>query len=454
MKYLLKSVSLTLLLSISSLLNAQSEAGSVFLLISPGARAGGMGEAQVAVANDAYASYWNPAGLAYQEGSELAFMHVNWLPNLADDMYYEFLGYRKSFPNLGTIGGHLIYLNLGEQVRMDEYAQYQGKFTSYMMAGAISYSQKINETSSFGLNAKLSYQHLVELGTGSEKGKGTSIDFGFDVGYMKKGWLLPTLDLGITMTNIGPKVSFIDPDQADPQPTNLTFGFAYELFNSEVNRLSVVYDMDKLLVASYPDMDWDGDGIIGGFDSNGKSSLKNNDYNSDGKRETAHKDPLFKAIFTSWVDDWLLGGDIDKAPAGEDADRKIGGWSWAGDANGNNKPDKEEMINTASELGASYGDSDWGIYNEWGQKEVGSSDDRSLSNELDKLVHNFGLEYWYSTYFALRSGYYYDKTGKISNPTFGIGLRFSNYGFDFGYTSGKPGHPLTNTMRFSMNMQF
>ena len=454
MKYLLKSVSLALLLPISSLLNAQSEAGSVFLLISPGARAGGMGEAQVAVANDAYASYWNPAGLAYQEGSELAFMHVNWLPNLADDMYYEFLGYRKSFPNLGTIGGHLIYLNLGEQVRMDEYAQYQGKFTSYMMAGAISYSQKINETSSFGLNAKLSYQHLVELGTGSEKGKGTSIDFGFDVGYMKKGWLLPTLDLGITMTNIGPKVSFIDPDQADPQPTNLTFGFAYELFNSEVNRLSVVYDMDKLLVASYPDMDWDGDGIIGGFDSNGKSSLKNNDYNSDGKRETAHKDPLFKAIFTSWVDDWLLGGDIDKAPAGEDADRKIGGWSWAGDANGNNKPDKEEMINTASELGASYGDSDWGIYNEWGQKEVGSADDRSLSNELDKLVHNFGLEYWYSTYFALRSGYYYDKTGKISNPTFGIGLRFSNYGFDFGYTSGKPGHPLTNTMRFSMNMQF
>ena len=454
MKYLLKSVSLALLLSISSLLNAQSEAGSVFLLISPGARAGGMGEAQVAVANDAYASYWNPAGLAYQEGSELAFMHVNWLPNLADDMYYEFLGYRKSFPNLGTIGGHLIYLNLGEQVRMDEYAQYQGKFTSYMMAGAISYSQKINETSSFGLNAKLSYQHLVELGTGSEKGKGTSIDFGFDVGYMKKGWLLPTLDLGITMTNIGPKVSFIDPDQADPQPTNLTFGFAYELFNSEVNRLSVVYDMDKLLVASYPDMDWDGDGIIGGFDSNGKSTLKNNDYNSDGKRETAHKDPLFKAIFTSWVDDWLLGGDIDKAPAGEDADRKIGGWSWAGDANGNNKPDKEEMVNTSSELGASYGDSDWGIYNEWGQKEVGSADDRSLSNELDKLVHNFGLEYWYSTYFALRSGYYYDKTGKISNPTFGIGLRFSNYGFDFGYTSGKPGHPLTNTMRFSMNMQF
>ena len=125
----------TALLLLSSLpLNAQGEAGSIFLLISPGARGGGMGEAQVAVANDAYASYWNPAGLAFQDGSELAIMHVNWLPNLADDMYYEFLGFRKQFPTLGTLGGHLIYLNLGEQVRMDEYAQYQGKFTSYMLS--------------------------------------------------------------------------------------------------------------------------------------------------------------------------------------------------------------------------------------------------------------------------------------------------------------------------------
>ncbi|MBT6158485.1 MAG: hypothetical protein HOH91_00960, partial [Candidatus Marinimicrobia bacterium] len=62
---------------------AQSEAGAIFLLIAPGARAGGMGEAQVAVADDAYASYWNPAGLGFLEGSELAMMHVNWLPNLA-----------------------------------------------------------------------------------------------------------------------------------------------------------------------------------------------------------------------------------------------------------------------------------------------------------------------------------------------------------------------------------
>ena len=70
---------------------SQSEAGAIFLLIAPGARAGGMGEAHVAVSNDAYASYWNPAGLGFLKGTELALMHVNWLPGLANDMYYEFL---------------------------------------------------------------------------------------------------------------------------------------------------------------------------------------------------------------------------------------------------------------------------------------------------------------------------------------------------------------------------
>ena len=112
------SIVAALLFFSSPSIKAQSDAGAIFLLISPGARAGGMGEAQVAVANDAYASYWNPAGLAFQEGSELAVMHVNWLPSLADDMYYEFLGFRRQFPTLGTLGGHLIYLNLGEQVRI------------------------------------------------------------------------------------------------------------------------------------------------------------------------------------------------------------------------------------------------------------------------------------------------------------------------------------------------
>jgi len=247
----------------------------------------------------------------------MAIMHVNWLPNLADDLYYEFLAFRRHFPYLGTLGGHIIYLNLGEQIRMGETPDdYLGKFTSYMMAATISYSALLSQNSSLGINAKISYQHLVELGAGNEQGKGTSTDFGFDIGYLRKEFLIPRLNLGLTVTNIGPKVSFIDPAQADPQPTNLTLGFNYAIVNSEFNKLNVVYDIDKLLVSSYPAMDWDGDGYIGGFDEDGHQSDKNADFNKDGQQETEHTDPIYLAIFTSWVDDWLLGGDIDLATPG------------------------------------------------------------------------------------------------------------------------------------------
>jgi hypothetical protein len=160
-------------------------------------------------------------------------------------------------------------------------------------------------------------------------------------------------------------------------------------------------------------------------------------------------------IFTSWVDDWFLGGDRD-IPANNESDGKIGGYDW--DDNNNDgviNVDQGEIIEAGINPndGINFGDPDWGIYNQDGVKEVGNSKDRSINDELKKLIHHFGLEYWYSKYFALRAGYYYDQEGKINNPTFGVGLRFAGYGFDFGFTSGEPGHPLTNTMRFSLNME-
>ena len=65
---------------------AASEAAVLFLQISPGARAAGMGETFVAMSDDATAVYWNPAGLAFQTGSEVTLMHAKWLPQLVSDM--------------------------------------------------------------------------------------------------------------------------------------------------------------------------------------------------------------------------------------------------------------------------------------------------------------------------------------------------------------------------------
>ena len=70
----------------------ESQAAVLLLLIEPGARQAAMGEAFSAIADDATAGYYNPAGLAYQDRNRknIQFMHQNWLPTLADDLYYKF----------------------------------------------------------------------------------------------------------------------------------------------------------------------------------------------------------------------------------------------------------------------------------------------------------------------------------------------------------------------------
>ena len=161
-------VFILLLIMKISVLNANpGEASAVFLLISPGASSVGTGEAQVAKANDAYATYYNPAGLAFQRGQEYAGMHVNWLPGLADDINYEFIAFKKNIPWFGTVGGNVTFLNLGEQAQTDEVGELLGKFRSYMAAATASYAAKINRKSSWGMNFKVIHQNLAPQGTGA-----------------------------------------------------------------------------------------------------------------------------------------------------------------------------------------------------------------------------------------------------------------------------------------------
>ena len=82
---------LAALLLVSSLLaaagaHAQSSAGAASLQIPPSARANGMGGAHVAVVDDASATWWNPAALAFMRGWYGHFTYSK----LADNVPYLF----------------------------------------------------------------------------------------------------------------------------------------------------------------------------------------------------------------------------------------------------------------------------------------------------------------------------------------------------------------------------
>ena len=77
--------------SMAGNLRAQGEAGAHSLIIPPGARANGLGQSYVAIADDATGIWWNPAGLAFVNTS-VDLMHSQLVPELASDVFYEYFG--------------------------------------------------------------------------------------------------------------------------------------------------------------------------------------------------------------------------------------------------------------------------------------------------------------------------------------------------------------------------
>jgi hypothetical protein len=78
---------------------------------------------------------------------------------------------------------------------------------------------------------------------------------------------------------------------------------------------------------------------------------------------------------------------------------------------------------------------------------------------IDKVIRStntsFGLEYWYGSpkLIALRMGYFYEDPdfGNRKFMTFGAGIRYDNYGFDFSYIStSDENSPLSDTLRFTL----
>lgn len=79
-----------------------------------------------------------------------------------------------------------------------------------------------------------------------------------------------------------------------------------------------------------------------------------------------------------------------------------------------------------------------------------------ITTEVNEIIPHFGIEYWYSNYVSLRTGYIYDDVGQQKYFTTGASLQYNNLRFDFSYvpSSDEKYNRMGNTMRFSMNVVF
>lgn len=248
-----------------------------FLLIEPDSRAAAMGNTGVALANDANAVFWNPAGLAFQKNAGVGFTHANWLPEFNADLSLEYLMGKHHFPEIGTFGAHVTYFNLGEYEVRNSNNEVEGEFKAYELSIGASYGLEINERFALGFGLRGIYSDLAnQTGTGQEVTAAKS--FGLDIGglYRMDPFELEDIPVhfsaGFNIANMGPHVKYIEVE--DPIPTTFRAGYALTFDFDEYNQLTFTNDFSKLLV--------------------------NKRFEQEGDSITVETDPFYKALFTSW----------------------------------------------------------------------------------------------------------------------------------------------------------
>jgi len=195
-------------------------AGVQFLKISPSCRAVGMGEAYVAVANDASAIYHNPGALARLELPEAIASYIDY----AAGLQYGFLGLTHPMKSWnGAWAAHVIYLTTGDMMETTpERPNGTGRtFTAGDIAVGLSYSQKLTDKFSVGGTVKYINETLAD-----KSANGWSADVGT---YYNTGWR--SVRIAMLTSNFGPDMNFVD--GPFPMPMNFTFGIAGYMFNTK-----------------------------------------------------------------------------------------------------------------------------------------------------------------------------------------------------------------------------
>ena len=185
-----------------------------FLKIGVGAEAIGMGESQVAAADDLYASYWNPAGLARIQKPQLALMHNEWFAGIN----HEFVGIALPAGDIGTVGLSSSFLSFGDLQGRDSEGNETTIFRPYDLAVILSYARNFSSAIAFGANAKFLREQIAD-----ETGTGIAFDFGMLYAFSQ----MP-LALGFNAQHLGPRVTFIQ--EAFGLPVTFRLGAAYRLF--------------------------------------------------------------------------------------------------------------------------------------------------------------------------------------------------------------------------------
>lgn len=208
-----------------------------FLKISVGSRATALGDAFVAVDNDASALYWNPAGLVQFNNDQVMFSHNKWVV----DINHDFIGAVYHLDATNAFGVAVTSLYTNDMPVTTEFAPFgTGEYFKYQdLAFAVTYSRKMTDKFSFGGTIRYIEETLDKL-----KMRGVMIDLGtyYWTGLGSTRFAVSVSNFGNQLAPDGKVVLVGKREKSDWQsfspPTIFRIGFAFEPYQSGDNRIT------------------------------------------------------------------------------------------------------------------------------------------------------------------------------------------------------------------------
>lgn len=368
-----------------------------FVLIASDARAAGMGDMGVATSVDAYSQQWNPSKYAFSETkSGIGVSYTPYLSSLVNDIFLGNLSYYNRINERSAFGVSFRYFSLGEIDLLERPEDVPLVVKPNEMTIDASYSLRLSDQYAMGVALRYLRSDLkIDQTTDASAGNSVAVDIsGF---YQSEEQAYNDFNGkwrgGFAIQNLGSKMKYDDgaDDDGDFLPTMLRLGGGFDFIFDQYNKLKVTAEVAKLLVPTPP--------ILG-------NEYEYNDVDNDG-------------VYTEDVDELL--GVVN-----------------------------ENIIYSGQSNNVSFFK---GIFQSFGDAPGG------FSEELREFTWAVGAEYVYQDSFGLRLGYFNEADDKGARKflALGAGFKFSTINVDLSYlfsTAKNFQSPLEGTIRFSLSFNF
>ena len=232
-----------------------------FLLISPDAISGGMGDMGVATSPDPFSQHYNAAKYAFTESQFTAAVNYTpWMRKLTNDVFLGNVSFSNKINEFSAWSTSLTYFSLGSIDLTDNIGTAIGVEKPNDMAIDGSYSLKLSEGLAMGVTLRY-IRSDMSIKIANQQDLNTVNTFAADLGvyYQSEeanyGSFNGRWRGGFSLANLGPKVQLYEGGKKSFIPTNMRLGVGFDFVLDDTSVVKASLETTKLLVPTPPKRD-------------------------------------------------------------------------------------------------------------------------------------------------------------------------------------------------------